>query len=309
MTDLQDIYYDPKNPGSFGGINRLILKTKKSSTEIDKFLKTQPTYTCHKAVKHKFIRRKIISPDIDYLWQIDLITITKGNKINSGTKYLLTAIDVLSRFAFVRALKNKKSSTTKEAIKNIFQEGRKPKNIQSDQGAEFEGAFRQYLEGEGILLFHNHSILKAAMVERFNRTLMTRITKYLAYTKSSKFIDKLQDFVDSYNESRHRIIKCAPKDVNKFNAMDVWLNCYRKTPEEDRGKKNKKSKLAVGSFVRVKITKTNFSKGYAQTFSNELYQIRKIVPSKPITYLLRNSEYHDVEGVFYPEELSEVRLV
>src|SRR5665811_207733 len=240
MTDIKNSYYDPKNPGSFGGVNRLMNASKISKSAATKFLKSQETYTTHKAVKHKFVRRKIISPDIDYLWQADLITITKGHRQNKGTKHLLACIDVLSRFVFVRALKNKNASTTAAAFKNIFSEGRKPKFIQIDEGNEFEGACRRYLKEENIELFHNHSIFKAAMVERFNRTLMTRISKYLTYKKTLKFIDKLQDFVDSYNSSMHRIIKCAPKDVNKFNAMDVWLRCYGKTPDEEVHRKPRK---------------------------------------------------------------------
>lgn len=308
MTDLAEIFYDPKNPGSFGGVNRLMLASKVSLSKAKRFLKSQETYTSHKSVKHKFIRRKIVSPCIDYLWQMDLITITKGNRINEGTKYLLTCIDVLSRFAFVRPLQNKKSTTTKDALKSIFDNGRKPKFIQADEGKEFEGSCRRFLSEENIVLFNNHSILKAAMIERFNRTLMTRISKYLTYTKGLKFIDRLDDFVDSYNSSHHRVIKCCPKDVNKFNAMDVWIKCYGKTPEEEEGKhlNISKSTFKVGKFVRLKIMKQNFSKGYSPTFSQELYQIREVVSSKPVTYLLKNSENQDINGVFYPEEMSEV---
>jgi len=151
MTNLHDIYYDPKNPGSFGGVNRLMRASKVSTSKAERFLKSQETYTSHKSVKHKFIRRKIVSPDIDYLWQMDIVTITRGNQINNGTKYLLTTIDVLSRFAFVRALPNKTSSTTADALKKIFTEGRKPKFIQADEGSEFEGACRRYLKEENII--------------------------------------------------------------------------------------------------------------------------------------------------------------
>jgi len=306
MTNLNDIYYDPKNPGSFGGVDRLMRASKIAASKAEKFLKSQETYTTHKSVKHKFIRRKIVSPDIDYLWQMDLVTITKGNRINNGTKYLLTTIDVLSRFAFVRALPNKNSLTTADALKSIFAEGRKPRFIQADEGNEFEGSCRRYLKEENIILFNNHSILKAAMIERFNRTLMTRISKYLTYTKNLKFIDRLQDFVDSYNSSYHRVIKCSPNDVNKFNAMDVWIRCYGKTPEEENHQKLKKSILKVGTFVRLKIMKQQFSKGYSPTFSKEIYEIREVVSSKPVTYLLRNSGNENINGVFYPEEMSQV---
>jgi len=214
-------------------------------------------------VKHKFKRRKIVSPQIDYLWQMDLITVTKGNISNNRTKYLLTTIDVLSRFAYVRALKNKKAATTAEALKNIFETGRKPKYIQADEGNEFEGECRRFLLANNICLFNNHSVLKAAMIERFNRTLMSRISKYLTHTGKLKYIDKLQDFVDSYNASYHRIIKCSPNEVTKFNALDIWVRCFGSISKKKT--KTKITKYKEGTFVRIKLIKKISPKDMLQT--------------------------------------------
>ena len=303
MSTLEQVYFTPSHPGAFGGPHRLAKHGKVSLKEAQEFLKKQDTYTKHKRVRHIFPRRKIFSPHIDYLWQADLITV-KHARANGGNHYLLTVIDVLSRFSFVKPMKNKKATTTAEAFKEIFEEsGRKPKFLQTDQGLEFAGKCKQFLKEVDVVLFHNHSELKAAMVERFNRTLMQRISKYLTYEKTNRFIDKLQDFVHSYNESVHRIIGQSPASVNKYNALNVWMKTYGK--EE---KKTSKPKLEEGTFVRIKITKPDFSKGYTETFTNEIYQIRKIVNSKPITYLLSNPSGEEIGGVFYDSELSEVTI-
>lgn len=301
MTSLDEVYFNPANPGAFGGPHRLAKYGKVSLKVAKEFLKKQETYTKHKAVRHKFSRRKIFSPDIDYLWQADLITV-RNPRVNGGNHYLMTVIDVLSRFAFVKPLKNKKATSTAEAFKEIFEEsGRKPKFLQTDQGLEFAGKCKQFLKEENVVLFHNHSELKAAMVERFNRTLMQRIYKYLTYEKTNRFTDRLQEFVRSYNDSVHRIIRQSPASVDKFNAFNVWMKTYAKGEL-----KTPKAKLKEGAYVRIKITKPDFSKGYTMTFTNDIYQIRKVVNSKPITYLLSNPSGEDVGGVFYDVELSEV---
>lgn len=303
MSSLKEVYFTPSHPAAFGGPHRLAKHGKVSLKEAHQFLKAQDTYTKHKRVRHKFPRRKIFSPHIDYLWQADLITVQK-HRVNGGNHYLLTVIDVLSRYAFVRPLKNKKAVSTAAAFKEIFDEsGRKPKFLQTDRGLEFAGRCLQVLKENNVVLFHNHSELKAAMVERFNRTLMQRISKYLTYEKTNRFIDKLQDFVNSYNNSVHRIIGQSPASVDSYNAMNVWMKTYGKGES-----KTWKAKLKEGAFVRCKIVKPDFSKGYTETFTNELFQIRKVVNSKPITYLLSNPNGEDVGGVFYDSELSEVKI-
>ena len=48
---------------------------------------------------------------------------------NNQYKYLLTCIDVFSKYAWAVPLKDKKSSTILEAIKTILSGGRKPKKL------------------------------------------------------------------------------------------------------------------------------------------------------------------------------------
>jgi transposase InsO family protein len=305
-VDLENSYFDPKHPGSFGGSDRLAKETNVSRKAAKHFLQTQDTYTRNKNVRHKFRRRKIVVPSIDYLWQADLITVINFSRKNKGVKYLLTVIDALSRFAFVRALKNKTARVVTEAFNDIFvSSGRKCKYLQTDHGTEFYNAkFKELMKINSIVLFSNHSELKASMVERFNRTLMMRLNKYFTYTKNTIYIDQLQSFIDSYNSTIHRSIKTRPKDVNEFNQFDAWL-----CSNSDLIKSNQsKIKFKVGEFVRIKIQKPTFAKGYSCTYSEEIYKIREIVNSKPITYKISDNTDENILGIFYPEELTLVKL-
>ena len=67
---------------------------------------------------------------------------------------------------------------------------------------------------------HNEET-KASIVERFNRTLKTRMWRYFTNKQSVRYVDVLQDFVRSYNNSFHRTIGMAPSEVNATNQEDV----------------------------------------------------------------------------------------
>jgi hypothetical protein len=60
--------------------------------------------------------------------------------------------------------------------------------------------------------------IKAACIERFNRTLKTRLFRYFTHHKTNRWIDVLDEFIRSYNESFHRSIGMAPNDVTFDNA-------------------------------------------------------------------------------------------
>jgi len=101
----ESVYFNPSHPGSFGGVDRLHKYAKLSKSVAKNFLLTQPVYTKNKAARHKFPRRKIVVPTANYLWQTDLIILNKYARENAGMKYILTCIDVLSRYAYAIPLK------------------------------------------------------------------------------------------------------------------------------------------------------------------------------------------------------------
>src|SRR5215470_20187271 len=61
-NEFESAYYNPRNPGSFSGINALQrqLKGEKSQKEIVEWFQAQPTYTLHKPVRKRFRRNVIV---------------------------------------------------------------------------------------------------------------------------------------------------------------------------------------------------------------------------------------------------------
>ena len=62
----------------------------------------------HKPVVKKFNKRKVYLQIKDNMWRVDLADMQSLNKKNKGIKYLLCAIDLYSKYAFVISLKDKK---------------------------------------------------------------------------------------------------------------------------------------------------------------------------------------------------------
>ena len=92
----------------------------------------------HKPVIRKFHKRKVYSQFKDNIWGVYLADMQSLNKKNKGIKYLLCAIDLFSKYAFVVPLKDKKGISIVNAFNKIIkQSNRKPNKIWVDQGGEF----------------------------------------------------------------------------------------------------------------------------------------------------------------------------
>ena len=87
----------------------------------------------HKPVIKKFEKRKVYSSFKDNVQGVDLADMQSLSKFNKGFKYLLWAIDLFSKYAWVIPIKDKKGTSIVNAFKKIISEGqRKPNKIWVD---------------------------------------------------------------------------------------------------------------------------------------------------------------------------------
>ena len=123
------------------------------------------------------------------------------SKQNKHYKYLLNVIDLFFQHAFSIPLKSKSSYAIIKAFESLFASSkRKPYKLWTNQGTEFtNNAFKKFLKGNNIELCHTYNEGKAAVDERFNRTLGEMIEKHLTLNQTSKYIDVLQKLIDEYN--------------------------------------------------------------------------------------------------------------
>ena len=162
-------YYELKQPGSFSGAHSF---EKTVGNPAKSWLESQDTYTLHKPVKKKFLRRPTIVPGANFQMQADLIDFSSLKKYNDNFKYILVIVDVFSKVAYAVPLKNKTSQSVIEAFDEVLQKTHFSK-LQTDRGSEFTNApFRRWLKGKNIDLFHSHNFgTKATIAERLIRTL------------------------------------------------------------------------------------------------------------------------------------------
>ncbi len=243
---------------------------------------------------------------MDEQWQADLCDMQSLRSHNDGYNYILTVIDVLSTYAWAVALKNKTSTSVIEAFKTIFNEGRVPEKLQTDDGTEFlNRAFQAFLKSKGIHHFVTRSELKASIVERFNRTLKTWMWRWFTHKETRRYIDVLPKLMHNYNHSYHRSIRRAPAEVTLRNAQDVWHVLY-KTQKKTQ---TKKPKFNVGDQVRISRVKHVFEKGYLPNWTEEVFTIAQRLRTRtPYAYRLREYDGTLLEGHFYEQELQHVSM-
>lgn len=301
---LRRIYYDINHPASFSRPDVLARAAGVGVKKVKMWLKSQPTYTLHKNARKRFPTRKYVVNNIDSQWQADLADMQQISKYNKGYKYILTVIDILSRYAWARPLKSKHGPEVETAFDSILSEGRVPERIQTDQGTEFENRHvRSLMSQYGIELFSVKSAYKAAMVERFNRTLKSKIWRYFTAKNTYSWVEELPKFVMAYNESYHRSIKMRPIDVTPENAMEVWFRLYDRLPRNVESQ----DKINVGDRVRISKVKSVFEKGYLPNWSEEEFFVDQVnTKFKPTMYKLIDYHGNPIEGSFYSYEIQVV---
>jgi len=152
-------------------------------------------------------------------------------------------------------------------------------------------------------LYNNFSDFKACVVERFNRTLLNRISKYFTHTKEWEYISVLPKLLKSYNSTTHRMIGMSPKSVNKFNEMDVWLYANKDLYTI------KKKKVSLKLYDKVRLCKKRgvFEKGYAPSYTTEIFEISEILDTIPTTFRIRDMKNEVLKGIFYEQELVRIK--
>ena len=120
---LEKLYYEWHRPSALGGVEKLYRAARHyglKRSQVIHWLQQQPGSTLHKPARKTFPRNKVFVNGLDEQWQCDLCDLTSLSKWNRGYKYILTCIDVLSKHAWVVAIKTKTGSALVAAFTKIF---------------------------------------------------------------------------------------------------------------------------------------------------------------------------------------------
>ena len=124
-------FFDKKTKGSGVTLaNKSAIKSIPQNEELAEEL--------YKPIIIKFKKREVYSALKDNIWAANLAVMQLINKFNKGFKFLLSVIDIYSKYAWVVTLKDKKGASIVNAFQSILKKSnRKPNKVWVDKGGEF----------------------------------------------------------------------------------------------------------------------------------------------------------------------------
>ena len=133
------------------------------------------------------------------------------SKYNKGIKYLLCAIDLFSRYAWLTPIKDKKGTSAVNTFQKILSDSnRKPNKIWVDQGSEFYNiSSKDFLKINNIETYSTYNEGKPVVAERCIRTIKTKIHKYMTAISKNVYYNVLDDIINKYNNTVHKTKKKA----------------------------------------------------------------------------------------------------
>lgn len=306
---LYNLYFDPRSPTAYKSKAKLIAAAGKlgiSKRTVLEFLINQPAYSAYKPVRVRNVPSRfynVYGPN--KLAECDLLDVSAlaPYQDKKNINFLLMCIDGFTKKIFVRPLASRASSDVTRAMKSIVKEN---KNriwdvIRVDEGSEFKGMFKKFVESRGSrITFALTSAHKAAMVERTNLTLRTLLAKFLEKRGSLKYYDKLDALVKGHNNSISASHGFKPSQIRARDIFHIWSQRYlKKLPVYYP------SNLKPGVQVRIFRKFGTFEKKSGRKFTNEIFTIYQVFRKNNIDMLqLIDNKGRLIQGLFYPHEVS-----
>ena len=149
-----------------------VLATRKAEVSVNELAEE-----LHKLVIKKFKRRKVSARFKDIIWVADLSEMESLSSKNRNVKYLLCVVDVFTKHAWVKPLKDEKGKTVLNTFFEMVSESNcKPNKLWFVQGKEFYNKLMHgWLDKNYILMYSTHNEGKSEIAERFIKTLGSKI--------------------------------------------------------------------------------------------------------------------------------------
>jgi hypothetical protein len=279
--DLEKYYKKYNFPASSTLVKQLknegIKTTKK---EIDEFINNRVEQ--QKTVINNE-RKKTLGKIVAYrplsLIQMDIYVMAKYVKGNKGYKYILCMIDVFTRKVWAYKMKKKDNKNVQDSFKQFISDSKikkyTPTILMSDNDGTFVNkSFQEILEKNQII--HQPNILDdhhaLGLIDRFARTLKMILTRLFLQTKSTNWINYLDEIIKNYNNNGHSAIDyISPNEAFlKKNFEKIYNINYEKSLFNISI-----SDIDVNDKVRIKI-KGQFRKGTEARYTDEVYTVKKV---------------------------------
>ena len=166
MEQLSEVYYKPKNiwKGS-RAISKLHKLTEISRKNVKKWIAKQALWQVHLPIPKRVDHPHFIVKVPNQQHQFDVLYMPHDKFQGSVYKYILTGVDVASRYKVAKPLRTKKASDVAFLLKNIYKSKANPLKwpevFQCDNGSEFKGEVTKLLESHDVKINRSYNKIQA----------------------------------------------------------------------------------------------------------------------------------------------------
>ena len=124
----------------------------------------QLTNELHKPVRRRFHKPTVFAKQVDGIWAADLVEMTSFSRSNKGFKYLLTVIDVYSKYGWILPLKTKTGKEVAHAFQKLLFLNGHPSRLLTDKGTNQQ--LKAVLSAANAMLYSTENEEKSSVVQR-----------------------------------------------------------------------------------------------------------------------------------------------
>jgi hypothetical protein len=286
MSDFETIAEVWRN-NNYPGVDRLTKLVKEKhptkyirKAQIVQFLTEQTASQTFKEKRKSKPNGHIVANLVNELWQMDIFDLSRYEKRNDGFRYLLVCIDVFSRKAYVKAMKNKDTSTVINTFTHFLTHKTGPniRSIIADQDPAWTNdTWLNFMEKENIAF--NTNALKdhraLGIIDNFAKRIKLTLNKRFVDTNSTKWTDYIEKVITTYNNQEHRSLgETTPNKVVKDTKIQEKIQ----TINDEKAQKNTtKSSFSVGDKVKKNmLINESYPKGTDPKWSEKIFEVTEV---------------------------------
>ena len=235
-VELQASYYQPNHLWKGKkAIKKLADLSKEKPKAVKKWLAKQAFWQVHLPPPRRVDRPHYEVEVPNEMHQFDVLYMPKDTLYGNAYKYILSGIDVASRYKVARPLRTKQAKEVAEMISDIYKVGPLtwPKIFQCDNGSEFKGEVAKMLEKHDVKIRrvttkykHTHT----AFVEALNKSLAENLFKVQdaqelndpkKVVASTTWVKHLYSLVDNLNNTETEMIGMKPRDAIELKEVHL----------------------------------------------------------------------------------------
>ena len=297
VKQLNKLY--TKGSAAFGSIANLKKVSGLPRSKVVLYLQSKAPYTKYRQFRKTFPRLKAFAYRINEIWSVDVAYMDKIAQHNNEVKYLLVAVDVISRYLRVQPMKALYAKDAVEAFEK--RSSRKNQNgFGQTRDLSLKVNSKNFVKRRRFFYIQPKTKPSRHLLRGIFDRSKNIIHKYLEENWTWTYIKELPQFVNTINSRVNRVTQLAPNKTFKKHEPFLISRAI--------STKKYKPKYEEGDLVQIAKPDEIFRKGYKQNYTDEVFTVFKVATLSPPTYNLIDANNGIIEGKFYEPELVQVKV-